>query len=276
MELLAAVGGAAVIALALVDIFQTLFHPTGHGPLSRTVSRGVWSAAQILHREHRPPPRYAGPLGFVIVLGLWAAMLIVGWAIVFWPHLPEGFNVADPLVASEQGSFADALYVSLTNLTGVGYGDISPASTGLRILAPVETLFGLALLTASITWLVSIYTAVTRRETLTREVHLMREAEQRLGKPIGSADPELLGAVLAAISTQVIAVRRDLIQQPITHYFQSAHDRQLRDELREFLRELVDRAGDDAPPALRLRAEILSMALDDFEATIREHWPNDV
>ena len=67
--------------------------------------------------------------------------------------------------------------------------------------------------------------------------------------------------------------REDLTHLPITHYFQSEEDRIERDELRGFLRELIEQAGDDDQPAtLRLQAEMLSMALDDFEQTLDEHW----
>lgn len=273
MELLLTLAGVALIAVALRDIFETLFHPTARGVLSDFIARAVWNGAHRLPGTAGGAPRAAGPVGYILVLAGWTTMLVIGWALIFWPHMPEGFNFSGGLEPADHESFVDALYVSLVNLTSLGYGDISPAAPGLRILGPVETLFGLGLLTASISWLVSIHAALIRRETLTREVHLMREAEQRLGERLAVADPALLGSLIAGVSVQLIAVRRDLIHQPVTHYFQSAQDRAIRDDLRGFLRDLVEQGKHgEAPPALRLRAEILAMALDDFEETLAGHW----
>lgn len=272
MDVILTIAGVALIGAALRDIFETLFQPTGRGIIGNIVAHGIWSTAHRLH-QRSGAPLWAGPLGYIAVLASWSAMLVLGWALIFLPHLPEGFNFSGGLVPSEHDSLTDAIYISLVNLTSLGYGDISPAEGWLRMLGPIETLFGLGLLTASISWLVSIYSALRRRESLFHEVQLLREAEQRLGEPLAAADPALLERMLASFGQQTVAVRRDLIHLPITHYFQSAEDRDARNDLRAFLRELIEQANDEsAPTGLRLEAEMLSMALDDFEATLDGHW----
>lgn len=270
MDILLTLAGAALILVALRDIFETLFHPSGRGVLGRSVAHGIWHATHRLH-SGRGAPIWAGPLGYIAVLAAWTAMLVVGWALIFLPHLPEGFHFSG-LDPDEHRSFADALYISLVNLTSLGYGDISPEADLLRLLGPVETLFGLGLLTASISWLVSIYGALRRREALTHEIHLLREAERRLGEPIAAAEPALLERMLYSLGQQTIEVRRDLIHLPILNYFQSEEERAAREDLRGFMRELVGQARDeDRPSALRLQAEMLAMALDDFERTLEDH-----
>jgi Ion channel len=158
--------GLALIAVALRDIFETLFHPSGRGVLGRSIAGGVWSASRRLVGRADSARLLAGPLGYIAVLASWTTMLVVGWALVFLPHLPEGFTYNLALTPSEHDSFFDALYLSLVNLTSLGYGDIVPEATGLRILGPVETLFGLGLLTASISWLISIHATLSRRDAL--------------------------------------------------------------------------------------------------------------
>ena len=260
-----------LIGIALRDIFETLFHPEGKGVLGSAIAHLVWRAAHGLHRWSSSQPLYAGALAYITVLGSWTAMLVFGWALVFLPHMPEGFQYAEGLVPEQNASLVDAVYISFVNLTSLGYGDISPAGSLLKVLGPVETLFGLGLLTASISWLVSIYNALSRRETLAHEVHLLREAEKRLDEPLAAAEPAALERMLSSFSTQTIAIRRDLIHLPITHYFQSAEDRRTREELRGFLRELIEQARDEsAPVALRLQADMLSQALDDFEETLEQ------
>jgi Ion channel len=271
MDLLITVAGVALIGVALRDIFQTLFHPTARGAVGQRIARGVWHIAHRLARSSEDGPLYAGPLGYIAVLVSWTAMLVLGWALVFLPQMPDGFTFAQGLKASEHDSLADAIYISLVNITSLGYGDISPASWGLRILGPIETIFGLALVTASISWLLSIYGALNRRETLAHEVHLLRGAEDQFAGSLAGVYPEMLEGMLTSITEKVIAIRRDLIHLPITNYFQSANERSYREELRDFLRRVAAEAREERSPAsLRFRAEALSWAIDDLEETLRE------
>ncbi|HVD40248.1 MAG TPA: potassium channel family protein [Solirubrobacterales bacterium] len=270
MDLVWTVLGIALVLLALRDIFDVLFHPLGRGMVARRVVRGVAWMARKLPRGPSTIGLLAGPLGYVAVVATWAALLALGWALIFLPHLPEGFNFDQALDPAEHSGFLDALYVSLVNLTSLGYGDISPASSLLRILGPVETMFGLGLLTASISWLISIYGSISRRDSLAHEVLLAKKTEERLGEKLADADPELLETMLAGFAEQLIRTRRDVIHFPITHYFRTEDEERALAGLLPFLAELADEAAEeDRPHALRVRAGILQMAIEDFASTLR-------
>lgn len=260
--------GVAVIGLAVRDIFDVLFHPLGRGLVSRPIVLGVSATARRL--GGRPGTLLAGPLSYGAVVATWAFLLALGWALIFMPQLPDGFNFDAALDPASHSGLADAFYISLVNLTSLGYGDIVPATTALRILGPVETLFGLGLLTASISWLISIYNAISRRDSLAHEVRLAKEAEQRLGEKLADADPDLLATMLASFAEQLIRSRRDLIHFPITHYFRTEDEERALAGLLPFLRSLVEEASAPGrPQALRVRAEVLGMAIDDFAETLR-------
>jgi hypothetical protein len=261
--------GIALILVALRDIFDVLFHPLGRGIIARRVVRGVTGIARRMPGGGSVG-LLAGPLSYVAVVGTWALLLAVGWALVFLPQLPGGFTFDPGLDPAQHSGFLDALYVSLVNLTSLGYGDISPASSLLRVLGPVETMFGLGLLTASISWLISIYNSIARRDSLAHEVHLVKESEERLGEKLADADPELLETMLASFAEQLIRARRDVIHFPIVHYFRTEDEERALAGLLPFLASLVEEAGDESRPhALRVRAEILRMAIDDFAETLR-------
>ncbi len=98
----------------------------------------------------------------------------------------------------------------------------------------------------------------------------MKEAEERLGEKLADADPALLETLLAGFAEQLIRSRRDLIHFPITHYFRTEDEQRALAGLLPFLGSLVEEAsGEGRPHALRMRAEILGMAIDDFAATLR-------
>jgi len=261
--------GVLLIGAALRDIFDTLFHPAGRGRVGRWIS----TAAARVPRHLLPGSTgdaLAGPLAYLSILAFWATTLVLGWALVFLPHLPEGFLFATGLDPAEHSGFPDAIYVSLVNLTSLGYGDVSPQDTLLRILGPVETLFGLGLLTASISWLISIYAAIARRDVFAHEVWLARESEERLGEKLADADPELLERMLTSFTGQLITTRRDLIHFPITHHFRTEDEERALSKQLPFLGRMADEASeDDRPEALRVRARMLRIAMDDFAETLR-------
>jgi len=270
MDIVWTVLGVVLIALALRDIFDVLFHPLGRGMIARRVVRGIAALVRRAPRGAGTLGLLAGPLSYIAVVGTWAGLLAIGWALVFWPQLPQGFTFDPGLDPATHSGFLDALYVSLVNLTSLGYGDISPASSVLRILGPVETMFGLGLLTASISWLLSIYGAISRRDSLAHEVHLAKEAEERLGEKLADSDPQLLETMLGGFSEQLIRARRDLIHFPIVHYFRTEDEERALAGLLPFLCSLAEEAGEESRPhSLRVRAEILQMAIDDFAGTLR-------
>jgi voltage-gated potassium channel Kch len=270
MDVVWTVLGIALIALALRDIFDVLFHPLGRGMVARRVVQAVTGTARRLPGRGGTVGLLAGPLSYVAVVATWAALLAVGWALVFLPQLPEGFNFDPGLDPASHSGFIDALYVSLVNLTSLGYGDISPASPPLRVLGPVETMFGLGLLTASISWLISIYNGIARRDSLAHEVLLAKTAEEQLGEKLADADPQLLETMLASFAEQLIRVRRDVIHFPIVHYFRTEDEERALAGLLPFLSSLADEAAEDSRPhSLRVRAGILRMAIDDFAETLR-------
>ncbi|HEV2726697.1 MAG TPA: potassium channel family protein [Solirubrobacterales bacterium] len=270
MDLVWTLLGIALIAIALRDIFEVLFHPLGRGIIARRVVLGVSWLVRRLPGGSGTIGLLAGPIGYAAAVATWAALLAVGWALIFMPQLPEGFVFDSELDPAAHSGFVDALYVSLVNLTSLGYGDISPGSPLLKLLGPVETMFGLGLLTASISWLISIYSAISRRDSLAHEVYLAKQAEERLGEKLADADPELLEQMLDSFAEQLIRVRRDVIHFPITHYFRTEDEERALAGLLPFLSSMAEEAGEEGRPvSLRVRAEILQETIGDFAETLR-------
>ncbi|MFE2164023.1 ion channel [Streptomyces sp. NPDC059447] len=160
--------------IVLRDVFHTLWHPTRHGGLSRLVMTALWQLASATARRRRASG-LAGPVAMMAVVALWALTAVVGWALIYWPHMPEAFTYAAGLQPAEHAGFLDALYVSLVHTSTLGLGDIAPAEGWLQILAPPEALLGFVLLSATVAWTLGIYPALARRRALAlRLSHLAR------------------------------------------------------------------------------------------------------
>lgn len=260
--------GSALIALALLDVFATLFSRGGRRTLSHALIRSTW----IVFRRLSSRPRVlslAGPAAFLAVIATWVAALAVGWALVYWPQMPDGFIHSSTLAEADRSGFVDSLYVSLVTLATLGYGDIAPAEGWLRVATPVEALLGLGLFTASVSWLLSIFPVLSRRRALAYEIRLLHESRRAVCEP---ASP-LPAPVYAALTSRLVAVERDLVTFPVTYYF---HEDDHRIALPATLGHLLELAEDGTRPGVamdvRLNAITLRRAIDDFALGVAERF----
>ena len=263
---LCSVAGLGLISVACWDIFDSLFHPEGKASVGRSVARGVWLAVRRASGGRRGVFALAGPLGMIAVIACWAVLLIVGWALVFLPHVDDGFRLP---AGARGGELVDALNVSIVTLTTVGFGDVTPEAAWLRIVTPLEALLGFGLLSASVSWLLLVYPVLARRRSLAYEVNLLRREEQdEAGVSLLELEPDVAERVLAELTSRLIAVERDLVNFPITYYFVEADPRFSLADAAPYLLDLGERAGhDEMATAVQVRARLLREALEDLAAT---------
>jgi hypothetical protein len=264
--------GLVLVGMALRDIFDVLFHLEGRGSISRAVTRTVWRA---LRRAADVRPQLfplAGPVGLVATIAAWATLLLVGWALLLWPHL-ESFR--DAAGKPAQGGFWEALHISAGILSTMGFGDVTPVDQWLRVVSPLEALLGFGLLTASVTWLFAVHPAVQRRRALAYELWLVRQASD------GDHDaPVFDEQMFSELTSRVISVQRDIVAIPASYYFRDPDERLLLSAELPFLHELARHAStaDGADVGTAQRARMLSQAIDDLLLTIarRLHGREDV
>ena len=256
--------GVVLIAVVAHDVFDALFHHRGAGMLSGAVMRATWRCFRRASVRRRALLPVAGPFALIAVVAVWLVLLVTGWALVLWPHI-DGFRF-DPGAASGEAAFVDAVYVSLVTLATLGFGDITPASGWLKVVLPLEALIGLGLLTATVSWLLSIHPALSRRRSLAYEIWLLRRAEADLG--VSALDDAAGESALSELTSRLVAVERDVTALPIAYFFAEADERFSLPVAMPYLLDLAARGGDpDLASGVRLRAAMLSEAIDDFAAT---------
>lgn len=263
--------GLLLIAAVLRDIFDVLFHLEGRASISRALTRAVWLALRRAADARPGVFPLAGPLGLMAVIATWTALLLVGWALVLWPHL-ESFR--DMAGEPAQGGFWEALHISVLTLSTLGYSDVTPVDQWLRVIPPLEALLGFGLLTASVSWLFAVQPAVQRRRSLGYELWLLSQAAEDEHSP-----PVADGQVFAELTSRIVAVERDIVAIPASYYFRDPDERLLLSAQLPFLRRLTADASarcEDAGTAQRAR--MLSTAIDDLLLTIaqRIHGLQDV
>jgi hypothetical protein len=141
--------GAATIWVVLLDAFETVVLP-------RRVLRNFKLTAYFYRRTWLPWRRvaglirstsrqqnflgYFGPLSLIVLLGIWASGLILGFALIQY-----GIGGHEQL-SQEPLTFGRILYHSGETFFTLGYGDILPTTGGARALSVIESGMGFAFL----------------------------------------------------------------------------------------------------------------------------------
>ncbi|WP_323791401.1 potassium channel family protein [Nocardioides sp.] len=269
MTWLLSIVGVVMIVLALRDIFHTLWHPGGFGILSRLVFAGSWRVARLRLVASRAP-HLAGPLGLVATLGTWAALVVVGFTLLYLPHMPEGFTFGSSVNQQASSDLVESLYLSTVALATLGLGDILPATPWLRALVPVEALVGFLLLTAGISWILQLYPALNRRRALARRLTTM----SRTGAAgvVESGKASIAVQHLEGVRNELAGVELDLLQYGESYYF---HERDPEISLPAALPcvvELIEAGKRSSALEVRQAAVMLDDGLSELLALVRREY----
>jgi len=167
MHIFVAILGILLIYIPLQDGFETIILPrrvARRFRLARLFYILTWALWSLPARKMRAGNRREyylalfGPLSLVLLLILWAALLILGYACLQW-GLYSQLNTTGS--ASDFGTY---LYLSGTTFITLGLGDILPISGLARALVVIEAGTGFAFLALVIGYLPVIYQAFSRRE----------------------------------------------------------------------------------------------------------------
>lgn len=254
--------GAVVVLVTLRDVVLTLFRPEGRAFPSRAVQEVLWGAA-MRAGPLRPRLRVlVGPCVIPAVVTVWLALVVVGWALIYWPWMPDDFLVASGLPADAQGGFPDAVYASLVTVATLGYGDLAPEAAWLRIAAPLQALVGFGLLTAAISWTLSVYPALGRRRALAADVALLEGTVGGSGGAVTSA------STLDDLRGRLVEAEVDLVQHPVVHYFEVRDERYSLARALPTLAALAEAGGVAGSTDARLAAARLGAAVDALAARL--------
>jgi hypothetical protein len=222
--------GVALLGLVALDIYRTILHSRGRsGLVTEALTRTVWRLVRgVAFRRSRLGRHrllnHIGPLLLPGIVATLVALLILGYALVYWPHLPADFNVQEKAQSSRA---IEALYFSGITFTTLGYGDIAPRSTSMRLLALSEALTGFGFISLAVTYLVSLTAALERK----RAVALSFYHQARQGADVaGLLINHFVSGRFVGVESIFAGAARDLqglleshIEHPLIHYFHPTH-----------------------------------------------------
>jgi hypothetical protein len=233
MRTLPGILSGLLIAIVLFDAFETIILPrrvTRRFRLTALFYGFTWRPWSAIARRIRKPRRreaylsYYGPLSTLLLLTVWSAGIILGFAGIHWA-------IETPLNAPEKVvNFRTYLYMSGTDYFTLGPGDVTTHNGIGRTLTVLEAGLGFGFLAIVIGYFPVLYQAFSKREM---NIALL---DSRAGSPASALeflrhyaetqgfdrlDPDLFEAEHWA--SQLLESH---ISYPVLSYFRSQHDNQ--------------------------------------------------
>lgn len=220
--------GIALVAVVLADIFLTVLYARGGaGLLTPYLNSATWwlfrGLGGALPSGGARLMSFAGPMILVLTIVVWVLLLVLGFALVAWPALGSAIKTSH---GSTPTDFGAALYYSGYTLTTLGFGDLVPKTGGYRLLTVFIAATGFSVLTLSLTYFMSVYSALVERNTFALKLH---HSTAETGDPaewlarLGAG-----GKLDAAASTQVDNIASHMLRllethhaYPVLHYFRA-------------------------------------------------------
>jgi hypothetical protein len=219
------VAGALLMLLFLADVFLTvLYARLGTGIFSVVVARSLWrifrGMSQPFGDRRGSILSFCGPVILVTLVLLWAIGLTLGAALIIHPRLGKS-------VVSSSGStptdFITAMYAGGSSLSIVGAGNFSPKTRGMRIFYLLNSLVGMSVVSLTLTYLMQVYTALQKRNTLGLKLYLLTaqtgDAAQFIAGLGPQGDFDSANSTLMELGSQIASVKEAHHFYPVLFYF---------------------------------------------------------
>src|SRR5258706_1849865 len=225
--------GLALIVVVLWDVFETIVLPrrvTRRFRLTRAFYRLVWlpwSAIALRLKKSKQREIFLsifGPLSLLVLLVLWAATLVFGFALLHWAF---GSHISLP--SGRAGLLSD-LYYSGTTFFTLGLGDIAPVGGVARAITVIEASLGFGLLALVIGYFPVLYQAFSRREVnismLDARAGTPPTAAEMLRRHQEAHSLESLDGLLRDWEMWAADLMESHLSYPVLCFFRSQHDNQ--------------------------------------------------
>ena len=218
--------GAAILFFVIDDVYVSILQARGRaGPVSELITRNIWRVFRALAFKLSRPRRHkllnsVGPALMPLIVSVSIMLVILGFALIYFPGMPEKFDFGRETIGSR---FVDSIYFSGMTLTTVGFGDISPVTSDMKLVAIIEAVSGFGLISLAVTYLIVVYGALQQKRAIALAFYHSAEGGADV---VGFIKHHFVAGRLSGLTATLRTAARDLqesleshVEHPIIHYF---------------------------------------------------------
>ena len=215
LELSSLIAGILVLLVVIYDFFFTTLSGSGAGIISSNVSVVAHKTLQFLQRfVGRKMYSYSG-----LIVNL---SVFFTWVLLVWFGLFLVYSSDAETIVNSQGRAANTmerLYFTGYVLSTLGMGNFFPTTVTLETVSSVFSFFGFIFFTSSITYFLSVSSAVINKRTLARSIQNFGKTPQKIAAKLIEIDTSYSYQQL--MNFQVMLDKHVVNHQayPIVHYY---------------------------------------------------------
>lgn len=224
--------------------------------MSDWIAEVVWKWFRTIARRHPKALTFAGPAGLVCIIANWIVHTILGYALIYWVNMHQA--------TLSLSAWWTSLASSVETLSTISEGKTFDVPW-LHIACGFEALIGFGIVSASISWLLSIYPIIESRRSLAHKATLLHQSEKKTGLDLLREGSNDASAIMISIAHDLSVLRNQMAQFPISYYFYVGEQNSNLSGILPYLADLANRSfQNDVNQTLRIPGTILGGAVTDF------------
>ena len=184
MTTLLLIFGTAILLIVIHDFFYTTLSASGAGFISEHVAISSDKLIQFCVKVFgRKSYNYSG-----LFVNL---MILLSWLLLIWAGLFLVYSSNPEAITNSSGRPAnnwERLYFTGYTLSTLGMGNFKPTSAFFELLTSCFSFFGFIFFTSSITYFLSVSSAVVNKRAIAKSVYNIGDTPERIAKKILAVD----------------------------------------------------------------------------------------
>lgn len=214
-ELLYLLVGAVLLVLIVYDFFFTTLSGSGAGFISALIAINTYRISNFLVRFFgRGIYRFSGLMVNLMVLAVWMFIVWIGLFLVY-SYNPD-------VITSSDGRIADIwerLYFTGYTLSTLGMGDFTPTTASFQIITSFFSFFGFIFFTSSMTYFLSVSSALINKRTLARSIRNLGDSPVVIAENLLRLDTSYAYQQVHSLQEMVDRHAVNHEAYPVIHYY---------------------------------------------------------
>lgn len=212
------IGGVILLLMVIYDFFYTTLSGSGAGFITKLFAALTHKFNQLLGRIFgREFFNYSGLLVNLTILAVWVFMAWVGLYLVYSSN-PEAIVSSEGKVANNW----ERLYQTGYTLSTLGVGDFKPTTPFFQILTSFFSFFGFIFFTSSMTYLISVASALVHKRTLIRFIKNLGETPHDIADSLKMLNTSYRHLQILSLQEMVDKLFVNHKAYPVLHYFNNS------------------------------------------------------
>lgn len=215
MDILILSIGLLLLILIIYDFFFTTLSGSGAGFISKNVASLTYRGLRKFSGPtNRKAFEYSGMIVNLGVLFVWIVIVWLGLFLVF-SYDPAGVTNS----SSRPANWIERLYFTGYILSTLGLGNFTPDTAFFEIMTGISSFFGFIFFTSSMTYLISVSSAVIRKRSLSRSISTLGKTPSEIAHKLKSLQPTYRDQQILSLQEKITTHLVSHQAYPVVHFF---------------------------------------------------------